>query len=298
MASLKEIINRKLSNLEVAPDNFERKVLTAQKEILGEALTLLSKFNVTKDGTIKITVSNLNRANKIVDIVSDVLTEGEYKVGLGDFAGKFDEQKALNNSYFKEIFGDTFVVKSEFNKMFTASRKSALELLKIDQVTNTIAAPLKKSLQAAVFVEQDFKDTVRQVREFIVGSDEVDGQFLRYAKRLSRDAFAVADRDYLTVLSNDLGVEWYQYIGGTVRDTRLFCKQRVGKYFHSNEIAVWGHSPPQWQGRNNATNDSTIFRLLGGWNCLHVVVPVSIDNIPKSVIERNINKGNFKRKKS
>jgi len=125
-----------------------------------------------------------------------------------------------------------------------------------------------------------------------------------HVKRVAYDAFAVSDRTYTNTVSNVLGIEWYFYSGGTIDDTRDFCQERIGKYFHKKEVEGWGENKSccglkypnsnGWQGRNTLTNKTTIFTLAGGYNCKHSISPVSLRSVPKSVVQRNIENGNYK----
>ena len=49
-----------------------------------------------------------------------------------------------------------------------------------------------------------------------------------------------------------------------------------------------------WDGQIDGTTESTIFTFRGGWNCRHQIIAVSISQVPKSVIDRNIANGNYK----
>jgi len=53
----------------------------------------------------------------------------------------------------------------------------------------------------------------------------------------------------------------------------------VGKVFTTEEVKEWASL--DWQGKNPATNASNIFTLLGGYNCMHTLLPVSKERAKK-----------------
>ena len=75
-----------------------------------------------------------------------------------------------------------------------------------------------------------------------------------------------------------------------------------GKIFHNKEIEEWGRKPDLWRktgdcsggGRAGGTNEVTIFSLLGGYNCLHSLIPMPVEAVPEDVIQRAKSKGYIK----
>jgi hypothetical protein len=45
------------------------------------------------------------------------------------------------------------------------------------------------------------------------------------------------------------------------------------------------------------TNESTIFTFVGGYNCQHDLLPLTIKQVPESALNRAIEKGYYKPKK-
>jgi hypothetical protein len=117
-------------------------------------------------------------------------------------------------------------------------------------------------------------------------------QMQRYISQVSYDLLSVADRSYSNTRANELGLEFGVYSGGLIKDSRPFCVERAGKYFHMLEVESWA-SIPQWKGRFRNTTPQNIIQWLGGYNCQHVFIHRSLINVPKSVIERNIANGNY-----
>ena len=74
------------------------------------------------------------------------------------------------------------------------------------------------------------------------------------------------------------------------------------KYYHKKEVELLGDGkeingvnlPPQeLKGRIKGTNKSNIFINRGGWNCRHFFSPISVRYVPKEVLKRNLDNGNW-----
>ena len=83
-----------------------------------------------------------------------------------------------------------------------------------------------------------------------------------------------------------------QYAGGLIKDSRQFCVERDGKFYHLKEVQSWGNIQ-QWQGRYRRTNEQNIVEWLGGYNCKHVFAFRSLASVPMDVILRNMENGNY-----
>jgi hypothetical protein len=109
-------------------------------------------------------------------------------------------------------------------------------------------------------------------------------------------AQAIADRSYAAAVNEELGIEYFQYLGGEIATTRPFCEHREGEIYHRKEIEAWGAGENSagindirngtWDGRIDGTDSRSIFTFVGGWNCRHFLVPVIKQRVPASVIAR------------
>jgi hypothetical protein len=75
------------------------------------------------------------------------------------------------------------------------------------------------------------------------------------------------------IIANEVGVEYFEYYGGSVKDSRDFCLQRTGRSFDKKTIEGWASL--NWQGKRIGTDKQTIFAYRGGYNCIHSLIPRS-----------------------
>jgi hypothetical protein len=97
-------------------------------------------------------------------------------------------------------------------------------------------------------------------------------------------------------VNDELGLEWFEYLGGEIPTTRPFCEHREGGIYHRGEIEAWGAGKNSagindirngtWAGRIDGTDSKSIFTFVGGWNCRHYLVPVPDRKVPESVKAR------------
>jgi len=302
MPSVTQIVNEKIERLESVPSEFLTVVEKSQLEAYKEVQKLVMEMD-TENGILVISDKNTNIINSIEATIKNTVFNDEYSIGLTEYVRQFNVQAELTNKYFVELNVGFDKEASEVNTVL-ASQKNAINLLGEDSFTQSFITPLNQILFSNMSTGATMSDTIDTLQQFVLGSDDIDGKMVGQAKRIAYDIFAVADRNQTAAVANSLGLEFYLYQGGHVKDTRDFCEERKGKYYHKKEIEGWGEgskccglSWPQggkWQGMNPQTNKSTIFVLAGGFNCKHAINPVSISSVPKDVIQRNIENGNYK----
>jgi hypothetical protein len=299
--TLKEIIDEKNRRLETIPAEFQSNVEKLQRGIYNRITELIGELEV-KNGQIVMSEANLLRVEMINEEMKKVLNGKEYISAVKEFVGEFEKQKAVNDEYFKKAFGSDFSQVGIANQLLKNSQKSAFELLAGAQAEQNFIAPIKSQLEQAVASGASYKDTITNIRETVEGTEDADGRLLKYSKQVTWDAFAVSDRAYTNAIAEDLDVEWYSYLGGVVEDSRCFCEERDGGYYHYKEIEAWGRGEDLgiceddqggWQGQMPGTNENTIFIVAGGYNCKHSIIPVSLISVPMDDIQRNIDNGNF-----
>src|SRR5690606_31346206 len=134
-----------------------------------------------------------------------------------------------------------------------------------------------------------YNDLLRQVREYILGSDTLDPTLTRHAKQITTDTLFNYNRALQEAVSQNTGLDFYYYSGSIMDDSRQFCVDRAGKYYHKREIEGWASL--NWAGRRRGTNSSNIFIYAGGYGCLHKPIAVSRAVVPEDVLARARAKG-------
>ncbi len=302
MATLLELITQKTDRYDSVPLAYEDGVIIAQRKIFGDVIELISQLE-TSAGSILVTTENLAIVDQIAIQLREVLNRSEYIEATRSFIKEFDGQAAINQEIFSRRFAD--FSESEFVAGVTASSKrSSTQRLIGAPLDPEFIEPIRQLLDDAVSTGAGIGETVLNIRTIVEGNEEVLGRLHRYSKQISSDLFSTYDSSYTNATADDLELEFYQYTGGLLTDSREFCIPRNGKFFHKAEVSWWvtgqstgaaGNPTPnkEWQGKTRGTNKDTIFIWRGGHNCKHALLPVSAAAVPKDVLQRNIANGNF-----
>lgn len=233
----------------------------------------------------------LARAQSEFDFI--ISNDTAYQSSIERYLRNVPKIESLNAAYFETI-SDAFSPNKVFIKQL---QKQAIaytnNILLQDGFVANVKTPLADILSQNINTGGSYSGMLDQIRTFIRGNENLDGRLISYSRGILNDTLYQYSRGYQQSVTADLGLEWYRYIGGLVKDSRSFCIERAGKYFHHKEIEAWGSL--EWQGRNRYTTSSSIFVVAGGYNCSHSIVPVHISIVPEDVIERNIAAGNYKR---
>lgn len=289
--SLDEIIQEKLDRLETVPDAFTSSIDKHQGKVYRELLGLLEGLD-REAGNIVISEANIARIEQIINGLKDVFFDKDYLAAVKTFAGEFDTQAKITKQLFAVGF-DEIPNDKLFQEILRVTKRNAVSLFNDQAISQEYFEPLRISLTTSITSGASYKDTVESIRALTLGNSTAEGLVQSHAKTIARTSFSISDRAYTTQISQAYNIEFYKYSGSTIETTRPFCDSRHNKFYHKKEVEAWGDLDP-WAGWMKGTNSSTIFTNLGGWNCRHSLIPVSVFAVPKKDILRAIDKGFFK----
>lgn len=102
----------------------------------------------------------------------------------------------------------------------------------------------------------------------IYARDRLGNNMRRYATQMANDSLSQYSGAITKATANEAGIDKFEYYGDTIRDTRPFCREHVGKIYTEDEInEIWQGS---WAGK--APGDPFIVK--GGYNCRHHWRPI------------------------
>lgn len=283
MAGLKELVQQRLDRLDDIPALFVSTVEKQQTALFSRLRDLLDDMD-TAAGAILFTPENIDRLNAITNtLVNEDLMQGEYGDALREYLREFARQGELDDQLVEKVIG-RFTAKPAWKATIKEAQRITLSKLGANGIDQAFTEPIREQLLAAITNGVSKGKAMDNLREFILGSDEVQPRLVRHVRQIAYDAFAFTDRAYMNAVTKDLGLDFYEYAGGLIRDSRPFCVERAGKIFHRSEIEQW--ATLDWKGRTRGTDDSTIWTYAGGYNCQHVFMPVAASRVPKAVRER------------
>lgn len=289
MATASELASRKVRRLTTVPDEFLSKIHIAESQVYDSVVDLLGRLEI-KNGQYVISSKNLKIASEISQLLKGILLESDYTKYVAEFAGEFDKQAKISDSLFEKTFPE-FTVPEMATSVNNISKRETIDLLLNRASDAEFISPLRDIIETSVVNGAGYQETLKSIKTFVQGNEEIDGKIERYSRLYAHDSFAISDRSYTSVVAEELDAEWFFYQGDTIETTREFCRKRHDQYFYYKEIEGW--SALDWQGKIPETNSSTIYSYAGGFSCRHSIIPVSLFAVPIEVVQRNISNGNF-----
>lgn len=267
-----------------ADSRYNKRILRIQNSLYSTLVTILKELELTPDGLIKQNAPNrriLLRAEHEFDLA---ISNAGYQQSIATYLKAIPAIDRLNSAYFETIVS-AFTPNKNFIKALKANtiKNVNIQLLQ-DGFVAQVKTPLSEILNQNINQGGSFSGMLDQVRTYIRGEEGLDGRLQSYSRGILRDVLFQYSRGFQQAVTNDLGLVWYRYVGGIIDTTRDFCRERNGGYFHKLEIESWASL--DWAGKNRLTTESSIFTLLGGYNCNHQAIPVHELAVPQEDRDR------------
>ena len=236
---------------------------------------ILNKINEQQaKGSFKFDIENLDSIDKVEEIIEQVLKDEGYYDSIKEYRKVFDENlKEVVNQY--KAFGNATT------KDLTAFNKVAFDNFYNNLAVNFTETNLKQPIKDALLQHiagdgkySEFKNTVKDLmttRKIEGNVDIVAREYLTQYKRAQGN-----------ILAKKYNIKYFRFKGseierktkdGKVKTSRCFCLQRKGNIYTLDMIESWASL--EWKGKIKGTNKSNISQLLGGWECVDDLVPVS-----------------------
>jgi hypothetical protein len=300
MASFDELVARKIKLLETVPETIVTAAEKTQRDAWRKLGPLLAEMDVDATGNIRQTEDNIRRIGLITEELNKVLAGGEYRDAVQSFLSSIDEGVQLTDEIAKKI-DSNFQPDNVQRQLLAISKQNAINAFFGSGLRDNVTVPFLEQLTANVAARAPLNQAVKALQGVIEGTETTDGRLLANVRTTANTAQAIADRSYAAAVNEELGIEYFQYLGGEIPTTRPFCEHREGAIFHRKEIEAWGAgensagindiSNGTWAGRIDGTDSRSIFTFVGGWNCRHFLVPVIKQKVPASVVTRAKSEG-------
>lgn len=272
---------RKSSVIAIADsiDEFTSGLPELEKTQFNKVYALLKDLYLDSEGNIKNTLENLKIIGRVKTQLQSLVDSPLYQDKVSALSEALDNVNTVQTSYFNKTFRD-------FTKPKTVDK---LQELAFDSTVDQLAgAGIQENVisMSADVVEQHIRDgssfttLVDELKVKMIGNKDVDSKLLSYTKQTINDTLSGFSRNYHALVTDDLGLEWYTYIGALVDTSRPFCIAMVDKkYIHKSEFAsVLAENSKE--GLMAGTNASNLVQHCGGWNCSHQLIPVPVSAVP------------------
>lgn len=255
-----------------------------QGALFDEISLLLNKLELNSDGTIIQNQANRKLLAKTELAFNSAFKDSGYYETLNKAPNTIAALTGANSAYFKTVI-QGFVPDTQYIKSLQKQTISQMEsLLANDGLEAALKTPIKNILNQNINTGAAYNDLLKQIREFTIGSPELQGKLKTYAGQITTDTLFNFSRGLQESVSMKAGLQFVIYSGHAIKDSREFCLARMGKYFHKREVENWASL--SWAGKRQGTTQSTIFIYAGGYRCNHQIIYVSEVIVPTDVVKR------------
>lgn len=275
-------------------DEFELALPFIEKDIASKVEILISKLD-TRQGKIRPTVKNLRALKELRKEIQKILNSGKYNLAFENLEKSLVTITNANEDYFSAMVKE-FTAPEVLKEVKAVTLLEMSESLKGSGINSNVVDGMLDIIKNDIYGSANFYDLNKSLREFIISEPDIPSRLARWSKQVVTDTMHQYSRTYQQIVTDDLGFEWYEYIGGLVKDSRCFCDEMVAKHFiHKSEFPtilagkINGKSCPLNkdtglpQGLKLGTNKDNLQVLCGGWKCHHEMPGVSKERVPKDI---------------
>jgi hypothetical protein len=255
-----------------------------QNSVYNQLIRSVKNLELDSDGYILQNAANRKILYEAEELINILLPGEDFTRIVSETIAVLPQIDVLNSEYFSTI-SDKFNPSRNYFKVLQSQTIEKIEsFLLRDGLSFAVKTPLKDILNLNINTGGSFDGFLQQLRNFILGDNELDGRLISYSRGLLKDTLFNYSRAYQQAVTADLKLVYFLYAGGLMDKSRDFCIERSGRFFHESEIIEWAKL--DWKGRNKDTTESSIFIYCGGHNCSHSMIPVSEFMVP---VEQRIN---------
>lgn len=296
--------NQILQKLKKAVKEFNKKIPAAQRAMFDAISEELKRLDTYSDGKVRTTAKNLSILTSIKKKINRVIVTPEYRESVKEFAKSFNEITKLQNDYWKDQ-----EAKFEPRPLLKALRKQAVSdtvnLLTESGIGVNVGEKVTSIIKTSITTGGSYKKLTAELREGLLNTEQ-KGYLDKYAAQVTKDSLNQYSAQYNSIVSSDLGFEWFRYDNTDIETTRPFCDSMTDQpYFHISEIPRLLRAEDLYyykdgvktkvpinpktglpHGMIPGTNAETFFVNRGGYQCGHQIRPVNERQVPGEVRER------------
>lgn len=277
-------IDQLIDTIEKATDGISSAMPDIQKVAFENIVDLLKSLE-TRSGKLVASTGNLKTLQKLNKEFSRAILSDEYADAVSEFTRSFTEVTNLQSKVFSETL-EGFKKIPAVGELKRQAVRATVNSLEGQGLQSQVVSKLDNLVRQNIVEKQSFSKLVSEVQDFMEGSGDKVGALRSHASQITTDALNQYSASYNKLVTDDLGLEWYEYVGGLVRDSRPFCQALIQKQFvHQSELNAVANgnfepTPGSLAGQIPGTNGSNLQIRRGGYNCQHLLIPISSFRVP------------------
>jgi hypothetical protein len=194
----------------------------------------------------------------LLDVPPDIITNLKRISfqGFEDIATTFSDELA------NELYQNTLTGRSLSDTVTNLRQKINGVYIQSDE------AEIRRLVDIANSGGEGAEEAIRELHQ-VYAADRAGRNMRRYARQMATDSVNQYNASLNVTAGQRVGATKWKYFGSLIRDSRQFCRDRVGNEYTEDEIReIW--STQDWAGK--APGDPFVVR--GGYNCRHHWRPV------------------------
>ncbi len=280
-------------------DDFNAGIPGIQKKLYSDLVKELQKLE-TREGNILSNVNNLKLIGSIRNKLEKIILNDQYIKQVENYIKAFDLVTALQIEYFQQ-FNKKFYPAKTLKIVREISIEATLNSLTEAGINANVLDPVHDLLRVNITSGGNYPDLLGSLQDKIMGNEKELGGLLKYSKQITTDALNQYSANYHKTVAEDLGLEWYRYVGSNLTTTREFCEFLTKKdYVHKSELPaiieglIDGHQCAIYKktglpyGMVPGTNVSNFQTFRGGFNCGHQAFAVPTSAVPAEKISSSL----------
>jgi hypothetical protein len=268
-----------------------------QQKVYDKLLLLLKDLDVDSGGLIKNSLKNILAIGKIKKEIENIILNKSYTASVGELLSTYSVVADIQDSYFSKLTTD-FSPKKVFDQVRKQAVSETADALTESGINANIVDPLRNIIRTNVTSGGSYAELTKQLRNTVLGDSESEGLIESYAKTYVTDAVNTYSRQYGQIITDDLGLDWFDFSGSILKTSRPIClKMHEKRYFHRSQFKdlikgiVWGEKTPIGKngfplGMKEGTTEQNYQTLCNGWQCGHQLIPIHESAVPDEVKKR------------
>lgn len=301
MPSKSEIQQDILKSIDDAVDGFNKSIPDIEKDLTQRINNIIKGLDTSANGSIKTTISNLKKMQSIQREMERAFESNEYLKQVESFTASYNHVASLEKDYFVNVLKE-FAEPSIMSEIKAQSVKTVTERLTGSNIVANVIEPINDLVRQGIESGVQWDELRASISDFLKGAEGTKGALDRYTTTITNDSLNVYSRTYENIIAEREGIEWYEYVGREVVDTRDFCiALDSARWFKKSDIPnlIDGQiknyktgntkTVPLYKktgkpnGMKAETNENNFVQLCGGWNCGHHAFPVPTELVPDEI---------------
>ena len=289
-----EILNKKQEVIDLNTEKLGKSVVRLQRKLMDDITDeVISELDIT-DGIIQDTPKNY-RLIASLDKVFNTFSVTQAQTLLPQLTSATNAISELGNEYF--LMTATPDLLKRFDKVIEGAKEitdlrfglKGGKFVRGGPIESIISefgsTEVKQIMSKAVSGNMDKREFMKQMRDFVTGTEETPGISERKWKQFAYDIYQQYDATYNKKIADEFGMKYFIYQGGLIDDSRDFCRAHNNKVWTTEEAQTWATWTPS-QGEYPAGYPMTSkkpdevpsylgypgydpFQDRGGYNCRH-----------------------------